>query len=185
MSRISILLTLPLIIATILLSTSQLSASGLGAGQATASWPSNESVGLAEISTGTNPVDLSITKTPSASEVIVGTNLTYTLLVINHSTEADAQNVIVTDILPANVTFKSVSSTKGSCSGSNTISCPLGTLAKGQQATVTIVVTPRRVGQITNTATVVSDNPDSQTGNNSDTVVTRALAQVYLPVITK
>lgn len=47
------------------------------------------------------------------------------------------------------------------------MTCNLGNLASGAAATVTIVVTPRRAGTISNTATVAADVSDSDPENNT------------------
>jgi uncharacterized repeat protein (TIGR01451 family) len=99
--------------------------------------------------TGTGGVGaLTITKTGSPTLVTVRdqfttTPLTYTITVSHPATAAAAQNVVVTDTLPANVTFLSATSTVGTCTGSTgvtTVTCTVGTLATGQTATITIQV---------------------------------------------
>lgn len=56
-----------------------------------------------------SPADLSISKTASANPVKIGQVLTYTLTVTNTSSTGQAENVVVTDTLPAEVTFQSAS----------------------------------------------------------------------------
>ncbi len=115
--------------------------------------------------------DLSIAKTDSPDPVTVGKDLTYSLLVTNHGPQ-DAAGVTVTDALPAGATFVSSSTTAGSCSGTATVACTIGTLANGASATVTIVVTPGSVGQLSNTATVSSTTDDPVAANDSSTATT-------------
>jgi uncharacterized repeat protein (TIGR01451 family) len=67
--------------------------------------------------------------------------LSYRIIATNKG-PAVATNVVVTDTLPAGVTFVSTTTTQGSCSGSAIVTCSLGSLAVGGQAIVTIVVTP-------------------------------------------
>jgi len=99
------------------------------------------------------------------------------------SNTPEAQNVVVTDTLPANVTFNSASSTQGSCAESGgTVTCNLGTLGFSGQASVTIIVTPNVAGTLTNTASVTSDNPDADTSNNSATATTSVQAPATLAV---
>ena len=57
-------------------------------------------------------VDLTITKTDSADPVVAGGQLTYTLVVTNNG-PSSATSVVVTDTLPAVLTFVSGSSTSG------------------------------------------------------------------------
>ena len=104
--------------------------------------------------------NLSITKTDSPDPVTVGSQLTYAISVTNAGPDA-ASNVVVTDTLPSTLTL--VSTSTGSCSGTTTITCTLGSLASGSQITVSIVVTPTAAGEITNTATVSAAGTDNVT----------------------
>ncbi|HEV3254822.1 MAG TPA: DUF11 domain-containing protein, partial [Candidatus Acidoferrales bacterium] len=81
--------------------------------------------------------DLSIVKTGAPNPVNVGSQLTYTLTVGNAG-PLDDTNVTVNDTLPAGVTFASDNPSQGNCSGTTTISCNLGTVKNGAQATVLI-----------------------------------------------
>jgi uncharacterized repeat protein (TIGR01451 family) len=119
--------------------------------------------------------DLSITKTASADPALVGGALGYTLTVSNAG-PATATNVSVTDPLPANVSFISATPSQGSCTqAAGTVSCGLGTLASGSQATITIQVSPTAKGSLTNTARVSADQSDPTSGDNTASVTTRAL----------
>ena len=113
--------------------------------------------------------NLSITKTDSPDPVTVGSQLTYAISVTNAGPDA-ASNVVVTDTLPPTLTL--VSTSTGSCSGTTTITCTLGSLASGSQITVSIVVTPTAAGDITNTATVSAAGTDNVPGNNSASTTT-------------
>jgi uncharacterized repeat protein (TIGR01451 family) len=117
------------------------------------------------------PADVSLTKGASPNPAIVGADLTYTLTVKNESADSAATNVTVADPLPAGADFVSASTTQGSCSGTTTVSCSIGTLNPGANAVVTIVVRPTAPGSLTNTATAAAQN-DQNTGNNSATTVT-------------
>ena len=107
------------------------------------------------------------TKTASPEPVNQGSTLTYTLIVTN-SGPAVAQNVTVTDKLPAEVTYiaNAFSTTAGSCSaatnaGVTTVTCNLGNLAVGSTAVITINVTALTISTATlstNTATVTSSS---------------------------
>ena len=124
--------------------------------------------------------DLAIIKTASPTSVYVGGLLTYTLAVTNWGDSA-ATGVIVTDVLPTNVTFVSDSSSQGTISYSysnGTVTANLGPMADLGTATVTIVV---RAGSdagssITNTASVTGNENDPNLSNNQSTVVTPLLA---------
>ena len=114
--------------------------------------------------------NMSITKTHSPAAPLVGHDLTYTITARNNGPDATT-GVTVQDTLPAQVTFVSAAASQGSCSGTSAITCNLGSLSSGAQATVTIVVRPTAAGMITNTATVSSDEPDPTPGNNQATDV--------------
>lgn len=119
--------------------------------------------------------DLSITKTDSPDPVpAVGDNLIYTIIVTNNGPAA-ATGVMVTDYLPAPagspqvipLELLSVTPTQGTCSGTNTINCDIGTLDAGAGATVTIVTKTLSAGVISNTAVVSGNQNDPSTANNS------------------
>ncbi len=124
--------------------------------------------------------DLSIAKTDAPDPVGVGSNLTYTLTVTNNG-PSGATGVSVVDSLPAGVTFQSATPSQGTCSGTTTITCNLGSLANGGTATVQIVVTPTVGGAITNSASVGANEADPNTANNAASAVT-VVNQPSVPV---
>jgi uncharacterized repeat protein (TIGR01451 family) len=116
--------------------------------------------------------DVQIVKTG----VLGAGKFTYTLQVRNNG-PAQAQGVVVKDVLPNKTQFASVSSSQGTCTGGSTVTCQLGTLSNGQTVTITLVVNvTKAAGFVTNTATVsVSANsPDLNTGNNSSSIQLKA-----------
>ena len=112
--------------------------------------------------------DLSISKSDSADPVMPGDSLTYTVIVNNAGPET-AENVVVTDTLPAGVTFVSTTGCDEDASG--VPKCSLGDIVSGGDAQFTIDVTVNSDAPITltNTASVASDTADSVPGNNSTT----------------
>jgi hypothetical protein len=76
--------------------------------------------------------------------------------------------VVVTDALPAGVTLNSATATQGSCSGTTTVTCTLGTLPDGLSANVVLVVTKTVGGNVSNTASVAADQTDPFMPNNSN-----------------
>ena len=117
--------------------------------------------------------DLSLAKSDAPDPAAVRAALTYTLVATNHGPNA-APDASLVDTLPAGVTFVSASAACTNSAGR--VDCTLGTLASGASATVTITVTAKSPGVITNTARVGSSAPDPDTSNNTattETTVTR------------
>ncbi len=119
--------------------------------------------------------DVAIVKTVSSQTVIQGTNLVYTLQVTNNG-PAVAQNLTVTDSLPAQVTFVSVSipASQGTCSQSaGTVTCTIPSLSVGGLAIITIDTTAESSGapaNVANTASVAATTSDPNLTNNTSTV---------------
>ena len=116
--------------------------------------------------------DVTITKTASASQVLPGEVLSYTLTITNNGL-SNAHNVSVSDTLPAQVLYQSYTSTIGSCSGILTITCTPGLMSPAAVVTIVLrgMADPLAVtGTITNTATVATTTSDPVPGNNSASV---------------
>jgi uncharacterized repeat protein (TIGR01451 family) len=122
-------------------------------------------------STSGSAADLSIIKTGNPNPVTVGNNLTYTVTVTNNGPDT-ATGVALTDTLPSGISLFSVKTSQGSCSGTSTVNCNIGTLNNGSSATVTIVVTTTKTGTLSNTASVTANESDPDTANNTSTVNT-------------
>ena len=122
--------------------------------------------------------DVAILKSASPEPVNQGTNLTYTLQVTNNG-PAVATGVAVTDILPTQVTFTSVSipASQGSCTytaATTTVNCTLNNMNVGNLVIITINVTAATFSSNTlssNTATVSSTTSDPNLTNNSSTAI--------------
>jgi uncharacterized repeat protein (TIGR01451 family) len=116
--------------------------------------------------------DLAVSIADSPDPVLERDQLTYTVTVDNFGA-GDATNTTLVDTLPADPTFVSATPSQGSCvrdvnqNSDGVLTCDLGAIPAGGQATVTIVVSPRREGTITNQATVNALEPDPNAGNNS------------------
>lgn len=129
------------------------------------------------------PTNLSVSKTAPATLLIqIGgqANLTYTIGVKNFGPGV-ANGVVLTDPVPNGTTFVSATPSQGSCStpavgSGGAVSCSVGTLANGANATITLVVKVRHslltLKTITNKATVSANTPDPQSANNAATAKT-------------
>ena len=119
--------------------------------------------------------DLSVVKSgPSTGHV--GQAITYTVAVHNGGADR-AEGVTVTDTLPKNAGFGSVSSSQGTCAPKPkqlTVVCSLRTMANGANATVAITVKPLQKGNFTDTASVSLTSPsDPKSSNNTSSVTTK------------
>lgn len=110
--------------------------------------------------------DLWITKVDDVDPAPPGTQLTYTIAVTNDGPSV-AQNVVVTDTLPAEVTFVNTVGCAEDPAGVPT--CTLGNMNVGQTISYQVVVNVNNdaVGTITNTATVGSITPDPDPVDNT------------------
>ncbi len=107
-----------------------------------------------------------------------GETINYELVVTNVDEDDTLQAVVVTDVLPAEVTYVDSDSTIGDTSydaDSNTLTASVGFLAPGQTATITIEVTidaSTDVGAIIrNTATVASNGGSDSSEEVRTTVI--------------
>ncbi len=116
--------------------------------------------------------DLALSLSASAEPVLLGNSLSYTITVANGGPEG-ATGVVVSDTLPAGVSFVSATPSAGSCteSGGN-VNCALGAIAAGGNATAALEVSTTMIGTITNTASVSGNEPDIDPTNNSAAVST-------------
>ena len=127
-------------------------------GGATLGSPSTAVVSILDDDVNSPGADLSLTKTGSVSTANVGESIVYTLTVTNHGPLV-ATGVTVTDTLPIGLSFQSATSSQGYCGGTSIVTCSLGTVNNGGNATVTIVAKLDQAGSIQNTASVKSSVP--------------------------
>lgn len=125
--------------------------------------------------------DLTISKTDSVDPVAAGTALTYTIRVDNLG-DAPAEDVVVTDTLPAGVTLVSTSGCTEDPAGVPT--CSLGTIDAGGFAefTVLVAIDSSVTGLITNNVSVTTSSAESDTENNSATQDTLVAAEADLSI---
>ena len=105
--------------------------------------------------------DLAIGKT--ASTAYAAGNFNYTISVTNRG-PASASSVVVTDTLPAGVTFVSASGSGATNNG--VVSWSLGTLTNNQVTNLILTVTAPLTGTLTNVASVSSPTGDPNLTNN-------------------
>ncbi|HYK05487.1 MAG TPA: IPTL-CTERM sorting domain-containing protein [Thermoanaerobaculia bacterium] len=111
--------------------------------------------------------DLSITKTTSSPTAPTGGTLTYTITVTNAGPSA-ATGVVVTDTLPAGLQLISATPSQGTCSGTTTVTCNLGTINNGSNATISLqTLVTATSGTISNSASVTSTVADPDGGDTS------------------
>ncbi|MGW5420105.1 RCC1 domain-containing protein [Streptomyces sp. NPDC003943] len=121
--------------------------------------------------------DLATSIAASPEPVANGGTLTYSVRVHNYG-PTSADDVVLTDHLPANARYASASPSVGYCDTpptgtTDTVTCHFGTLGRGAAATVTIAVKVRATsGGVTNEVSATSDTPDPRPGNNAATITT-------------
>ena len=96
----------------------------------------------------------------------LGGNITWTLTVTNNGPDA-ATGVTVADAIPGGTTFVSATSTQGTCTGGVLLSCQIGGMKAGTTVTITLVTGTTVTGTIPNTATVVGNEAETNTANNT------------------
>jgi uncharacterized repeat protein (TIGR01451 family) len=112
--------------------------------------------------------DMGLGKVGPAS-VFALSNMTYTISVTNLG-PASASGVVVTDTLPAGVTF--VSACCGGVNNSGVVTWSLGAMTNGQVTNLTVTVTAPASGSLTNVASVGSSTSDTNLANNVAQVIT-------------
>ena len=148
--------------------------------------PSVANDSASEDTTITTSADLSVVKVDSADPVDAGDGFSYTVTVANAG-PSDAQTVVLTDVLPAEVSYLSATPDQGSCSEtSGTVTCSLGTIAAGAAVDVVITVTvdaDTLAGTVTNSASVSSAASDPVAANDSASEDTTITTSVDLSVV--
>ncbi|HEX2831887.1 MAG TPA: IPTL-CTERM sorting domain-containing protein [Thermoanaerobaculia bacterium] len=137
----------------------------------------------------TSLADVRVTKT-GATVIHAGETTSYTITVTNDGPTA-AQNVELSDPLPANTTFVSFAQDSGpvfACAtpavgSTGTVTCTIASLANATSATftLTVAVNADATGTVSNTATATSTN-DPTPGNNSGTAAV-AIAGANIPTL--
>ncbi len=137
--------------------------------------------------------DVTVTKTDSPDPAQAGTNLTYVITARNNG-PSTAQTVTITDTLPSNARFLSLSATTGSpscttptvLSSGGTLTCTWASIATGTQQTATVIVRPR-TGEtaVVNNVIISTTTTESNTTNNSASATTAITPAVVDLIINK
>jgi uncharacterized repeat protein (TIGR01451 family) len=116
--------------------------------------------------------DLVVQITDAPDPVLLGQNVTYTILVTNTG-PATATAVILTNTLPANALFVAAAPSQGSCTNNgNIVRCELGTVPTGVRVEVAVTATPTALGGAGAQATLTRGETDADPSNNSATTTT-------------
>lgn len=140
-----------------------------------------------EVAPVVNDVDLEVAKDDSVDPVVAGEQLTYTIDVNNDGPDI-ALDVIVTDTLPAGVTY--VSDT-GGCDSSAlpVLTCNVGTLLAGAGTSFSITVDVDAdlvydgTNSITNSVSVNGVGNETDPGDNGDTEATQVIASADVAIL--
>lgn len=130
-------------------------------------------------------IDVGLTKSVDRARASVGNTLTYTLAVTNNGSASNSAAVI-TDTLPAGVTF--VASASGCTAAGATVTCNVGALAAGQTKTFTFTATVDASvapgTRLLNTASVTTPG-DRDPSNNEDGAETEVVAPRAIPTLSE
>jgi uncharacterized repeat protein (TIGR01451 family) len=134
------------------------------------------------LTTTVTPVaDLAITgETITPSTVVIGNEVTISIAVANNG-PSTANSVIVTDTLPAGLTFLSGTSAGGTVTLSGaSVTAPVGTLLDGGTSIVTIIALTTTAGTFIDSSTISGavDDPDPANNTGSAFVIVTPLADL-------
>ncbi|NFM79359.1 DUF11 domain-containing protein [Clostridium botulinum] len=143
----------------------------------------NTSTSVIEVNESTEEADVGVFKSVGLNPVPAGEVVVFPIRVSNFG-PADAQNIVLTDTIPPEITGAEFSEDGGSTFSPWTGSLVIGTLLNGETRDILIrgTVSPTAAGIISNTATVTSTTPDPNPSNNTSTVDVEVLAPVVADV---
>src|SRR5262249_28467895 len=125
--------------------------------------------------------DVAVSKSVDPTSAVVGDTVTLFVSVFNNGPN-QASGVVITDVLPAGMTFVSASPQQGSYVPSSG-EWQVGDLQNGANATLTITAQVTQPGVITNTATKTAANePDPNTSNDSAVATLNAAASADVAI---
>jgi uncharacterized repeat protein (TIGR01451 family) len=121
-------------------------------------------------------VNLFLAKTASTGSLVEFTALTYSLAITNLGTLA-ASGVVVTDALPASLSFISATTSAGTITNNaGLVTASLGALATSSNALITITAMPTNSGLITNIAFAAASETDAAPADNTGSVIVTVTA---------
>ena len=124
------------------------------------------------------PVDLQISGSSSQGSPPIGGIYTYTYEVKNVGPWATFGGVSFSDALPVSLALVGVTTTAGSCTGGQTVSCALGDLANGAHEIIAITVQAPSTSQaIANTASTRLTGPQGDANRSNDSVTIGVIAR--------
>ncbi|HKV32183.1 MAG TPA: hypothetical protein VJT14_14360, partial [Candidatus Dormibacteraeota bacterium] len=127
-----------------------------------------------DLTTITSQADIGVAKSASSGSVLVGSNVDFTITVLNLG-PSNATGVVVTDQLPAGLTFVSANPSQGTYT-SGTGVWNIGALANGASVSLTLTATVTTAGSHTNTATKTGENEtDPNAANDSSSATVNGL----------
>src|SRR4029077_5628649 len=119
--------------------------------------------------------DIAVAKIASSGTVTAGSNVTFTITVTNNG-PSNASGVVVTDQLPAGLTYVSSVPSQGTYT-SGTGVWNIGAIGSGTSVTLSLTATVTTTGSLTNTATKTAENetdPDLTNDTASVTITGQA-----------
>jgi uncharacterized repeat protein (TIGR01451 family)/CSLREA domain-containing protein len=126
--------------------------------------------------------DVAISGQGSAATVAFGGGIVYTLTATNLGPDP-ALSTTVENLLPAGATFVKATTAAGSCSGSTTLTCALGTLAPGASVAVNVSATLGLAGTATDVASAHAPATDISPADNQISILATVLAPVIVAPI--
>ena len=134
--------------------------------------------------TGDLFADPSVSKSINQSEANPGDEVTYTISVVNRG-NIPAENVVVTDSLPDELTIVDMSTSRGEASMSGqTISVAIGLMEPGEEVTIRIsarVKADTPPSTISNGVVVTTTSPGDDPSNNTASVPLTVIGTAVLP----
>jgi len=106
-----------------------------------------------------DPGSLKVTKEAGRKQVPVGSRVKYTIVVKNDGS-GPVPDVKLVDQPDKPMKFVSARASQGTCDAQFPLTCELGTIGAGSEATVTVIAEPLVAGKIPNTATATTPDPE-------------------------